>query len=188
MLDAVSTEIPILVSHQSGHFGVLNSKALAKVGVTAETENPPGGIIRREADSKTPNGVLEENGFFMVVYKMFPPFTPEETLANLKASEAIYLANGFATIQEGKTSAANVELLSSLAAKGTFKADIVSYPDIITMDDAEVLHGPLMSRSYTNHFRLGGVKNPLTVEPMAINDIKVLETIKEGKVVYSAAR
>jgi predicted amidohydrolase YtcJ len=28
--------------------------------------------------------------------------------------------------------------------------------------------------------------NPLTVEPMAIKDIKVLETIKEGKSVYRA--
>ena len=29
-------------------------------------------------------------------------------------------------------------------------------------------------------------KDPLKVEPMAIKDIKVLETIKEGKPVYSA--
>lgn len=29
-------------------------------------------------------------------------------------------------------------------------------------------------------------KNPLTVEPMTIKDIKVLETIKEGKTIYTA--
>jgi predicted amidohydrolase YtcJ len=29
-------------------------------------------------------------------------------------------------------------------------------------------------------------KNPLTVDPMAIKDIKVLETIKEGKTIYTA--
>lgn len=28
-------------------------------------------------------------------------------------------------------------------------------------------------------------KNPLTVDPMAIKDIKVLETIKEGKTIYA---
>jgi predicted amidohydrolase YtcJ len=28
--------------------------------------------------------------------------------------------------------------------------------------------------------------NPLTVEPMAIKDIKVLETIKDGKTIYKA--
>jgi hypothetical protein len=29
-------------------------------------------------------------------------------------------------------------------------------------------------------------RNPLAVEPMAIRDIKVLETIKEGRTIYSA--
>jgi len=29
-------------------------------------------------------------------------------------------------------------------------------------------------------------KNPLTVDPMAIKDIKVVETIKEGKTIYKA--
>ncbi|MFM7097528.1 MAG: amidohydrolase family protein, partial [Gemmataceae bacterium] len=31
-------------------------------------------------------------------------------------------------------------------------------------------------------------KNPLTINPMEIKDIKVLETIKEGKTIYRAAR
>jgi len=164
-LDAVSTEIPIMVSHQSGHFGVLSSKALEKVGLTAASANPVGGVIRREADGKTPNGVLEENAFFGVVYKIFPAFTPEEIVAQIKSSEAIYLSNGFTTIQEGKTTATNVKLLAALAEKGTFKADIVSYPDIVTVGDAAVLHGPLMSRSYKNHFRIGGVKLTLDGSP-----------------------
>ena len=29
-------------------------------------------------------------------------------------------------------------------------------------------------------------KNPLTVDPMAIKEIKVVETIKEGKTIYRA--
>jgi hypothetical protein len=29
-------------------------------------------------------------------------------------------------------------------------------------------------------------RNPLTVDPMAIKDIKVVETIKEGKTIYTA--
>jgi len=35
---------------------------------------------------------------------------------------------------------------------------VVSYADIVTLGDDPILHGPLMSRSYTNHFRIGGVK------------------------------
>jgi len=38
------------------------------------------------------------------------------------------------------------------------KADVVSFADVVTVGDAPVLHGPLMSHSYSNHFRIGGVK------------------------------
>ena len=67
--DAVSTELPILITHQTGHFGVLNSKALAILGINATAKNPAGGVIRREADGKTPNGVFEEVAFFQVMVK-----------------------------------------------------------------------------------------------------------------------
>lgn len=164
-LDAISTELPIMISHQSGHFGVLNSKALAKVGLTAASVNPAGGVIQREADGVTPNGVLEENAFFGIVYKMFPDFTPEEITAQLQASENIYLANGFTTIQDGKTTKANLNTLMALAEAGKFKADIASYPDIVTLGDDPVLHGTLMSRSYTNHLRIGGIKLTLDGSP-----------------------
>jgi heat shock protein HslJ len=41
----------------------------------------------------------------------------------------------------------------------------VSYPDIDTVGDATALHGPLMSRSYANHLRIGGVKLTLDGSP-----------------------
>jgi hypothetical protein len=84
-LDAISTELPVMAIHQSGHFGVLNSKALTMMGLTAESIDPTGGLIRREADGKTPNGVLEENAFFAVVFKLLPKFTPEEVAEQLQA-------------------------------------------------------------------------------------------------------
>ena len=45
-LDAVSTGIPIVITHQSGHLGVYNSKALALAGITAATPDPEGGTIQ----------------------------------------------------------------------------------------------------------------------------------------------
>jgi predicted amidohydrolase YtcJ len=50
-LDAISTDIPIYVLHQSGHLGAANSKALEIAGVTAETPDPAGGVIRRQVGS-----------------------------------------------------------------------------------------------------------------------------------------
>ena len=40
-LDAVSTEFPIYIVHQSAHLGTANSTALELAGITAASENPP---------------------------------------------------------------------------------------------------------------------------------------------------
>ena len=37
LLDQVSTEVPVLIIHTSGHLGVTNSKGLEAAGVTAAT-------------------------------------------------------------------------------------------------------------------------------------------------------
>ncbi|RAJ31022.1 amidohydrolase [Pedobacter cryoconitis] len=164
-LDAVSTQLPIIVIHQSGHLAVLNSKALAMVGITADSKNPDGGIIEREADGKTPNGVLQENAFFQIIPKLPLKFTPEEVASMIQTSEAIYIKNGFTTIQDGKTTPVNIKVLPELAKKGAFKVDIVSYPDLVLLSKDSILRGPLMSKKYTNHFRIGGVKITMDGSP-----------------------
>jgi predicted amidohydrolase YtcJ len=157
-LDAVSTDIPIVVMHQSGHLGAYNSKALALMGITAETPDPAGGVIEREADGKTPSGVMQENAHFMIFFKMIPQFTQEDLVKLYKAGEHSYVSNGFTTVQEGKTDQATLNVLPEIAASIGFDLDIISYPDIAALEDNPILHSELMSREYTNGFRIGGVK------------------------------
>ena len=59
-LDRVSTTVPVIAARISGHFAAVNTLGLKMIGYDARTPNPEGGVIRREADGKTPNGVLEE--------------------------------------------------------------------------------------------------------------------------------
>ena len=154
-LDAVSTEMPIMITHQSGHIGVYNTKALEMFGITAESVDPAGGVIRREEGTKEPNGVLEENAHFALVYKMIP----SSALADyLSEGEKQYLSNGFTTIQDGKTDPATLAFMVQFAADGRFLADVVSYADVATMTDYTILNGPLHSDTYVNNFRIGGVK------------------------------
>ena len=75
-LDAVSRDVPIMIVHQSGHMGVLNSKALEVAGVTADTPDPEGGKIHRRAGSKEPAGLVEETAFFPVAVKMLTRVGP----------------------------------------------------------------------------------------------------------------
>ncbi len=69
-LDAVSSDVPIVIIHQSGHLAALNSAALEVVGYDAATEDPEGGVIRRRAGSREPDGVLEETAFFAAIVKL----------------------------------------------------------------------------------------------------------------------
>ena len=62
-LDQVSAERPVAVTHVSGHLAVVNSVALAVLGIDESTPDPEGGVIVRDsqsADGRRPNGVLEE--------------------------------------------------------------------------------------------------------------------------------
>lgn len=59
-LDKISTEKPVVILHVSGHLAVCNTPCLEAGGISAKTQNPPGGIIRRIAGSDEPDGVLEE--------------------------------------------------------------------------------------------------------------------------------
>jgi predicted amidohydrolase YtcJ len=157
-LDAISTSMPIVIMHQSGHLGVYNTKALELMGVTAESKDPSGGVIGREADGKTPNGVMQENAHFMIFYKLIPDFTEEDLVQLYKAGEYSYISNGFTTVQEGKTDLATLDVLPKMAESVGFDIDIISYPDIAAIGDAKILHGELMSLDYTHGFRMGGVK------------------------------
>ncbi len=164
-LDAVSTELPVFVIHQSGHLGVYNSKALSLADVGSSTPNPSGGVIAREADGKTPTGLLEENAHFASLLKLLPKFTPEQGIELIEAAQNIYLANGFTTAQEGRADRETLRLLPLVAEAGKLKLDVVIYPDIILNAENPLLHGPLMSRKYTNGLRLGGVKLTLDGSP-----------------------
>ncbi len=71
-LDEVSKDVPVYVIHQSGHLGAANSKAIEIAGINAESKNPVGGVIRREKDGKTPDGVFEETIHYQVLMKIMP--------------------------------------------------------------------------------------------------------------------
>jgi predicted amidohydrolase YtcJ len=157
-LDAVSTTVPIMLLHQSGHLGAYNSKAIEMGGITPATPDPSGGVIQRETDGKTPNGVFEENAHFLLVAKVLPKFSPAQMVALVAAAQKIYLANGFTTAQDGKTDPVATQVLIDAAKAHVLKLDVVSYVDLVVMKDSPVLHGSYLSRNYTDHFRIGGVK------------------------------
>ena len=157
-LDAVSTKTPIIIVHQSGHFGVANSKALQLTGVNADTANPAGGIIRKGGDGK-PNGVLEENAFFEVLVKLLAGLGEQGLRAFAVAGPELWARFGYTTAQEGRAAPPIVEVMKKVAAEGGFKIDVVTYPDV--MVDRDYIKANV-SDNYTNRMRVGGAK--LTID------------------------
>jgi predicted amidohydrolase YtcJ len=164
-LDDVSADLPVFAMHQSGHLGVYNTAALRLLGVSGDSPDPPGGVIEREADGRTPSGVMQENAHFALMYRLVPNFSDQEYVALLQAGQEAYVRNGFTTVQDGKTDEKTLKALPKLAAGGAFKVDVVAYADLVAIGDSEILHSPLMSRQYADGFRLGGVKLTLDGSP-----------------------
>lgn len=169
-LDAVNKDMPIAIVHQSSHLGVLNSKALELAGINASTPNPDGGVIRRVEGSQEPNGVLEENAFFMALVKIFPKLTADQAVDMLSAGQKLYISYGYTTLQDGRSSPDQVRTAIKAASDGKLLADIVSYPDILTQGTKELLVAPWYHPTnqpvvYDRHFRIGGVKLTLDGSP-----------------------
>ena len=158
-LDAVSTELPVLLVHQSAHMGALNSKALAMAGISAETADPPGGLIQREPGTREPSGVVEENAFAMTLPKLLRNVGPESLAALAEAGAKMWASYGYTTVQEGKSSQAIDVVWQKLAKEGRIDVDVVSYPDYLSGRDYVA---GAASRDYVNGFRVGGAK--LTID------------------------
>ncbi|MFN7988873.1 MAG: amidohydrolase [Thermoanaerobaculia bacterium] len=162
-LDRVSVELPVVIVHQSGHLGVMNSKALELVGINASSKDPQGGLVRRKAGGQEPDGVLEEAAFFGPFFTLFSKLGPEANRALFQAGVNLYKSYGYTTAQEGRASAGSVATMSAVARAGGLDIDVVAYPDIAV--DPGVIKAPLWSRKYAQHFRIGGAKVTLDGSP-----------------------
>ncbi|MBS1574455.1 MAG: amidohydrolase [Bacteroidetes bacterium] len=167
-LDKVSTELPVLIIHQSGHLGVANHKALTLMGYIGNIENPKEGALRRNADG-SPNGVLEENAFFQVLFgKVIGNFDAEMMTKSIQLGQEEYAKNGYLTAQEGRASISQVHALEDAATKKELFIDVVAYPDMRVNGSYELLDNTNFynhDHRYNNHFRIGGMKLTLDGSP-----------------------
>jgi predicted amidohydrolase YtcJ len=157
-LDEVSKDVPILIIHQSCHLGAMNSKALELAKISADTKDPQGGVIRREADGKTPNGVLEETAFMAYAMAIFPRLNAEQFAQLAVMGQDLYITHGFTTTQEGRATGPAHSSFVRLAEAGQMKVDVVAYMDMMFTDDPPEMKTPWYSREYKNGYRIGGVK------------------------------
>lgn len=165
VLDQVSKEIPIYISHISGHMGCANSAAIRAAGIDSSTPNPDGGIIGRTDGSSEPNGYFEEAGM-IEMQKFLTDRVHVDMDKGLEKAQHIYLKYGVTTVQDGASGSGAVRLMKEACEKGAVKLDVVSYPVIGEEDPSEIFKEyPASCEQYNQHFKLGGYKAILDGSP-----------------------
>lgn len=155
-LDKISTDLPVVVLHQSLHLAAFNHKALELARYTPETPDPAGGVLRRREDGKTPTGVLEEMAVFGPLFAILAGFDAEANERIALAGIESYKMRGFTTAQEGRSAAAASEAWRKLAKERRLDIDVAVYPDL--QSEQSYMEKVGVSAKYDNHFRIAGVK------------------------------
>lgn len=172
-LDKASTDNPIYMLHVSGHLGASNSAALAAVGVDENTPNPAGGLFRRMADGKTPNGVVEEKAAYVLLMPQFMAMAKNPDAFKKKLAKTVkYFASfGVTTIQDGASQLPDVATMRAMGEEGLLDADVVAFPASLHDHHGGEAFGDapgidkMFKEGYTGGVRVGGVKYVLDGSP-----------------------
>jgi hypothetical protein len=99
LIDKYVAKRPVFVRRYDGHMGVANTAALKLAGITAETPDPPGGVIYRQPGSKEPTGLLRDNAMALVG-KQIPPPTDDEIAEAIRAAQDEAARVGVTSVQD----------------------------------------------------------------------------------------
>lgn len=161
-LDRVSKDVPVIAVHISGHFSAMNSAGLKKVGYTADTKDPAGGLIRRRPGGTEPNGVLEELASIPVMLPAINAQKQEDKEYFVKRGLELAKSFGYTTTNEGRAMGFQHKDLVSYSAKGLLDIDVVSFIDYT---DRKEITSDFHTPEYRKHYRIGGMKITLDGSP-----------------------
>lgn len=161
-LDRVSTKLPVMAVHISGHFIAVNSAGLEKIGFSQDSEDPAGGVIRRWPATSEPNGVLEEQAALPTLFAVLTPSRTEDQAYFLRRGLEIAKSFGYTTVQEGRASGSVHQSLAEAAMRDDFDIDVVSYIDYSSREEID---STWHSREYNYRYRIGGMKITLDGSP-----------------------
>ncbi|HYB04811.1 MAG TPA: amidohydrolase family protein, partial [Nitrososphaerales archaeon] len=159
-LDPVSSKNPVILTHTSGHFVVVNSAALKLAGIDRDSPQPEGGTIVREESTGEPNGVLKELAINLVE-KHVPRWTQEQLEEGIKYLAQELVKVGITSIKDGCTleglERECVAAYSSLAKRDELQVRAYMLWQIKNVMELDKIKDYLPYQ-VGDRFRLGGIK------------------------------
>jgi predicted amidohydrolase YtcJ len=97
-LDKAAPLHPVKLTHRSGHAHVLNSLGLKLVGITAESGDPPDGLIDRDLETGELTGILFGMGNYLA--KRIPALDDDEMRKGVRLANDKLLSLGITSLQD----------------------------------------------------------------------------------------
>jgi predicted amidohydrolase YtcJ len=156
-LDKAFPDNPVRIDHVSMHGCVLNTLAMEKYKISKDTKTPPGGVIVRKPGTQEPHGLIMETAFLPIM-EQADPMTEAQEIELSKAGQMLYAEAGITTAHEGASHLPQIETIKRASEAGANFIDIVAYPFITDVDNVLKLIPLENWQTYTNKFKIGGVK------------------------------
>ncbi len=168
-LDAAAPSNPVRLTHRSGHAVVLNSPALAAVGIRRETPDPPGGAIDRDEHGE-PTGLLFEMDAYLA--GRVPRLPPDDLERGVREANAWLLSRGVTSVQDATpdNDLSRLRLLARMADGGLLAPRLTFMPGARNLSEfQDVPPLPLGEGWGEGPPRLGHAKIMLTASTGALS-------------------
>ena len=124
-LDLAAPQNPVIVVHVSGHWAVVNSRALKIGNLNRSSKDPEGGSLGRDPETGRLTGLLLEMAMFNFAFEslavtetVVPPFPRDVIMKALQKATAFLNSAGFTGVGDALCSPRYIGAYLELAAKG----------------------------------------------------------------------
>jgi len=162
-LDTVAPRHPVIVEHVSGHWGIVNSEALARGGIEETHPDPPGGRLGRDSATGRLSGQLVETALFRFAYEsmsrepvVVPPFAPGVRKQAVVKASGVLNSAGITSVTDALVSPSYVTTYLDMAADGSLPLRVNLLISCFFLEDLEKLG--LSGRWGNESVRSTGVK------------------------------
>jgi len=138
-LDPVSPDNPVVLYHTSFHACVLNSRAMAVLGIDKTTRTPPGGVIEKDPGTGEPTGVLHDAAMNQFVFdRLFDRDLQEmatgDRVAMCSRAMARFAKAGIVAVADAMVTPEGHAIYQETLAAGKARVRVYTMPELAFAD------------------------------------------------------